>query len=212
MRLGRWSVGRGREGAADERSADPPGCRSPGLAAALRRLPGERRGRLVDLGGATGPNLDLYGRIAGAVTVVDLPSACHLGGSSGPVDPDRPAAVVAEVLGRDPTPVDLVLAWDLLDYLGDRAVERLCAALAERCRPGAVLLAFVTHTDVVPSAPARWAVHLPDRLVREVGGDQAVRPGPGWPPARVEKLLVGFRVEESFVLGRGAREYVAVRG
>ena len=37
------------------------------------------------------------------------------------------------------------------------------------------------------------------------------RDNPDLPPAEVEKLLAGFRVEHSFVLRHGVREYVAVR-
>ncbi len=167
---------------------------------------------MLDLGSAIGGNLELYHELADAVAFVDLARACGLGGDRGAIEPDRPARVVSEVVAADSRPLGLVMAWDLFDYLGEEAVERLVRVIADRCARGATLLAFVTDTGAIPSRPGRWVIRAAGRIAREAGPEAALGPGPGWSPARVARLLTGFAVERTFVLACGIREYLAVRG
>ncbi len=179
------------------------------FAAALTRLGAARRARLLDLGPVVGANLEVYCGVARSVVVVDLAVACGLKESVRHGEPDRPARAVEEVLTSAPGSIDLVLAWDLLNYLSLEAVALLAARLAVELAPGAALHAFVATGAVMPARPGRWLIRSPDRLALE-SGSVAERPAPGWLPAVVEKTLSGFRVERSVVLPT-AREILAVR-
>ncbi len=179
------------------------------FAAALQRLGDARHARLLDLGPVVGANLEIFRRVARSVVVADLSAACGLGESVRLGESDRPARAVDDVLASVPGQVDLVLAWDLFNYLSLDAVAALCARLAERTSPGAALHAFIAAGGAMPARPGRWLVRASDRLVLEAS-TVAERPAPGWLPAVVEKTLSGFRVERSVVLPT-AREILAVR-
>ncbi len=58
--------------------------------------------------------------------------------------------------------------------------------------------------------PNRYRIVDSARLAYEVATTEQ-RGAPALPPAAVEKLLQGFRVEHSFVLQHGVHEYVASR-
>jgi hypothetical protein len=176
---------------------------------ALARLGDGGGARLLDLGPVVGANLEVFRRVARSVVVADLAAACGLGESVRHGEPDRAATAVEAVLASTSEQVDLVLAWDLLNYLSLDAVALLCTRLAERSAPGAALHAFVATGAVMPARPGRWIIRARDRLVLEAS-TAAERPAPCWLPAVVEKTLSGFRVERSVVLPT-AREILAVR-
>jgi len=166
---------------------------------ALARLGDAGGARLLDLGPVVGANLEVFRRVARSVVVADLAAACGLGESVRHGEPNRPATAVDAVLASTSGQVDLVLAWDLLNYLSLEAVAFLCTRLAERSATGAVM----------PARPGRWIIRARDRLILETS-TLAERPAPCWLPAVVEKTLSGFRVERSVVLPT-ARELLAVR-
>ena len=178
------------------------------LGAAMERLGHQGRARLLDLGPAVGANLEVLRRVARSVVVVDLASSCGLGEGAPMSEPLRAARSVDDVLAAAPGAIDLVLAWDLLNYLSLEAFAALAARLALALAPGAALHAFIA-TGSMPARPGRWLIRSPDRLVFEPRSD-AERPAPGWLPAVVERTLTGFRVERSVVLP-GAREILALR-
>jgi hypothetical protein len=192
-----------------EPSPAPAEHHAVAFAAALERLGGARGSRVLDLGPVVGANLEVFSRFARSVVIADLAAACGLAESVRHGEPDRPARAVDAVLASTYGQVDLVLAWDLLNYLSLDAVALLCGRLAERSAPGAALHALIATGTVMPARPGRWLIRAPDRLLLEAS-TIAERPAPGWLPAVVEKTLAGFRVERSVVLPT-AREILAVR-
>ena len=104
----------------------------------------------------------------------------------------------------------LVLMWDVLNYLSIEQAERLLQAVAELCLPNARLHAIVFATDTMAVVPNRYRIINSARLAYEPATTE-LQGAPNLPPAAVAKLLDGFRVEHSFVLQHGVREYVASR-
>jgi hypothetical protein len=69
---------------------------------------------------------------------------------------------------------------------------------------------IVFARDTMPTTPNRYRVVDPSRLAYEPATAE-LRGAPRLPPAAVEKLVQGFRIEHSFVLQHGVHEYVASR-
>jgi hypothetical protein len=104
----------------------------------------------------------------------------------------------------------LVLMWDVINYLSVDQAERLLQSVAELCLPSARLHAIVFATDTMAAVPNRYRIIDSARLAYEPATTE-LRGAPDLPPAAVQKLLQGFRVEHSFVLQHGVHEYVASR-
>ena len=104
----------------------------------------------------------------------------------------------------------MVLMWDVFNYLSTDQTERLLQSVAELCLPGARLHAIVFSTETMTATPNRYRIVDSARLAYESTTTEQ-RVAPALPPAAVEKLLQGFRIEHSFVLQHGVHEYVASR-
>jgi hypothetical protein len=176
--------------------------RSPGLKATLVGAAARPDCRVLDLGPLVPANVAFLARFASHVSIVDLDE----NDDGGVPTPQRWRERRAAAVG----PFDLVLVWDFLDHLDRQEARSLVDWLRSVTRPGAVMF-LLFHEG--PEMPARSVVY-------EIRGEETIgyRPGgggsvaaPAIPPAEVGKLLAGFRVDASFILRHGVREYVAVR-
>ncbi|MCP4896104.1 MAG: hypothetical protein GY906_03935 [bacterium] len=190
--------------------------RSPGLGVALAGLPEDGGGRILDMSASSVVNLDQLMVVAHHVRVVDslqpndsrwsqLMPQVDSGEVIGDLEP-----VVAELFPDEWGPFDVVLAWDLLNYLTVEGVTALAQRLAGLCSPEAKLFAQVVAVGDMAALPARYRIVASDQI--EVSTATAARrSAPGWPFAKFERLLSGFEVECSFIMRHGVQEYVAVR-
>lgn len=198
----------------EEVPPEPPGPQiethsSPGLEEAVRAVPDDGARKVLDLGPSVADNVEFVSSFASYLHIVDAidrsPSASGTeGGGFGRL------GTLQALVKRHRRSFDLVLAWDLLNYLSKDQAERLMRAVAELCLPNARLHAIVFATDTMPVVPNRYRIVDSARLAYEPGTTE-LRGVPSLPPAAVEKLLKGFRIEHSFVLQHGVREYVAAR-
>ena len=188
-------------------SAVPEGVEerhSPGLAAALSALPDDRPARVLDLGAVNGANIEFHAKRGARLWVADLVRIVD----SGEIRSDELATALPGEAEDDL--FDLVLAWDVLNYLERDQVERLSSQIAGLCRPGAALLAVVITAAEMSNSPLRFTIHATESICCRATSASR-RPAPNWPPAAVERCLQGFEVKRSFVLRSGVQEYVATR-
>lgn len=213
-----WFGGRRREperprhAERTEESAEPAPevHRSLALAGLLAELPEESRLSVLDLGPAVGANLDfLSARFRCRLQVADLWASA---GTHRLADPEAdPAKLFEELLPLAGGPqIDLVLAWDLLNYLRREQIEALAEHLAPACRPGGRLFAMVLTGREIPRRPLTYELRDGGDLVyRGAGGP--TRPGPRYRPAEVDALTPGFTVDRSYLLRHGVQEYLLAR-
>lgn len=187
--------------------AELPVHRSLALAALFVEMHRERKPQVLDLGSAVGSNVEFLSRFECKLYIEDLYSA--LSSRSGDGDADE--RFFAELL---PLPegarVDVVLAWDLFNYLNRKELARLAEYLARVCRPGAMLLSLISTQKEIPAQPIRFRIVDEEKLLYEVR-TSSTRPSPRYAPAEVRDLLRGFRVDRSFLLRHGIQEYLFVR-
>jgi len=158
---------------------------------------------VLDLGPAVDSHLRLFGGYSRQVRFAGLL----------PHPPE--GAEWAEALQAIPPhpgqPYDVVLAWNVLNYLnaGDRLllIERLHELTSHRARLYVVV--DVSEEPMLP--PLRHTLLALDRVCQQAVG--VPRPAyTGLLPAQVERLLLPFEVLHAFNLRTGLREYVAVTG
>jgi hypothetical protein len=177
---------------------------SPGLEEALRATSNGADCKVLDLGSAVSSNIELLSSFASHLQIVDAIDRGKAAEGSGFC---RLSALQSLVDDHRHT-FNLVLLWDVLNYLSSEQAERVIAAVAELCFPNARLYAIVFATDTMPELPNRYRIVDGAHLAYEPTTAE-LRGAPSLPPAAVEKLLEGFRIEHSFVLRHGVHEYVA---
>jgi hypothetical protein len=183
---------------------------SPGIQAALEKVRGEARCRVLDLGAAVASNVEMLSEFANHIRIVDLLAEDSPGVRLDELE-DRALQRAAErLLPSSWGPYDLVLTWDLLNYLGEPQTKAVARRLGELCSNGAYLYALVVSAEEMPARPSAYRILDGGNLEYRVlsPGSKA---SPRWPPLVVERILADFRIERSFVLRHGVQEYVAVR-
>lgn len=174
---------------------------SPGLRAALASPVARSGSRVLDLGPLLPANLELFSHFASHVSIAQLS-----GEEGSAAEAQNQLGRVIDLRG----PFDLVLAWDLLSYLDRNEARDLIGWLASVTRPGAVLFLMIHEGPEMPGRPGVFEIRGHDRIARRPTNCDVVS-APRIPPGDVARLLAGFRVDASFLLRHGVREYVALR-
>jgi hypothetical protein len=180
---------------------------SPGLEEALRGFLDEGDCRVLDLGCAVPSNVEYLSAVASKIQIVDAIDRDQRAGSAEGSGVCRLSSLRSLIDGHRNS-FNLVLLWDVINYLTPEQAERVLAVVAELCLPNARLHAIIFATDTMPDLPNRYRIVDGARLAYEATTTE-LRGAPSLPPAAVEKLLEGFRIEHSFVLRHGVHEYVA---
>jgi hypothetical protein len=203
---------RGDPEAADgpaERAASSGQHSSPGLAAIVAPLDPDAKCRVLDLGPAVAANIEFYGTFARHVRVLDavleLAALVVDDDDEGLID-RRLDGLMRHVDGQ----FDVVLAWDVVSHVDQVVARGLFTRLQAACSHGSRLFLMTYEGGTMPAAPQVFEIRGEDRLLYRPSSSELV-PAATIAPARVERLLGGFRVESSFLLRHGVREYAAIK-
>jgi hypothetical protein len=190
---------------------EPEVHRSLALGELFAGLDPGRRLHVLDLGPAVGANVafltagfpcrlhvaDLYGTLAAEGTRATDPEA-DLGG------------LFRRALPAPERGFDLVLGWDLVDYLTRPQIRALAGALAPLCRPGGEVFLMVSTGREIPQNPGTYQFRDAGTLVYR-GRTERTRAGPRYRPADIDELMRGFTVDRSYLLRHGVQEYLLAR-
>ncbi len=163
---------------------------------------------MLDLGRGFGSNIEFLSRFATRICVEDL---YHTLASLGlPFSGDkRVYCPVYETLlpYRDQTRFDVILAWNLLDYLDRDDIRRLSARLAAICNPGALVYAMISIRPKIPETPANFKIIDEQNLVYQQTA-VAQCDGPRYTQVKLLEWMSQFRVKRTFLLRNGMQEYL----
>jgi hypothetical protein len=183
--------------------------RSLALPAVFAALSRGHKLNVLDLGAALGSNVERLSEFGCRLDIEDLYASKSAAAEGGTLGPEFFAELVAPEEGRQ---FDLVLAWDLFNYLDRKELASLGRRLRQLCRPGALVFALVSYHKTIPAQPIRFRFidQDQDQLIYE-RRTMVERPGPRFAPAEFNELLRGFRVDRSFLLRHGIQEYLFLR-
>jgi hypothetical protein len=189
---------------------EPESHRSLALAALFEEIRG-RKVTVLDLGSPVGSNVDFLSRYGCKLFIEDLYAALASRVSSGEEGGLAGPEFFAEFLSLpEDTRFDVILAWDLFNYL--RRPELACFGelLRRYTDAGALAFALISYHKQIPAQPYRFKIRDERTLIydRRTAGE---RPSPRFVPYEVTGLLKGFRVDRSFLLQHGIQEYLLVR-
>lgn len=188
-----------------EADSEPLDRHSLALAEVLRTVAAPGKTQVLDLGAASGANVAYLSRHACTLHIADLHRT--VGAAEGDNEEALERAFERQLPGG---PFDLVLAWDLFDYVGRTGLRVLGRLLAERTAPGSLLFALVSFHPRISDRPHRFQIVDPETL-RYGDPSGLERPSPGYREPDLVRLLPGFEVTGSYLLRHGIQEYLLTR-
>ena len=213
--LGRRNVGTATavsEGGAEDRH-------SRAFDAAVEFLLTRERRRVLDFGAAAGENVAFFSEVGCKLEILDLyPQLVER--------PDRlarthePFAIehlIRSILEARPghdengpgDTFDLLLTWDLFDFLSPEQIRGLSEGIEPYTEVGTRLMAQVSFLGTVPTTPR--SIKIQDHQTLRISSQPGQRPSPRYAEPQLLKVLPGWEVERCFLQRDGFREYLFVR-
>lgn len=187
----------------------PVAVRTPLFQNLVSRLDDEKRHVVLDLGAASTAMLGLLSRARCRVEIVDF---AHFGGIDmlNNAEPGPPLLAAAESWIREQPAhdlIDLILCWDLPNYLTLDALSALMHAVGRRARPGAVAHALICYADrEMRDSPGRF-VPTSDGELTDFGTPGLAVAAPRYSPEDLQKNMGPFVIDRARLLRNGMQEY-----
>jgi hypothetical protein len=191
-------------------AAQQPAVEYPalGLKTALEQLP-RPRASVLDLGPPLAANVARFNalKVDVRLRVADLDAAIDDLGLR-----EAPVAQWERRLGEllpwpEAERFDLVLAWDLPNYVGRDRWPKLVQRIVAQLAPGGAFHVLVRVGQTMPSHPCRFRM-VRDGVVAEENLTIDTLPAPRLPHAEVEKLHPGLVAPRSHLGKQGVQEYL----
>lgn len=171
----------------------------------------DRRGwAVLDLGPASPATVAFFNPYPCRVGFADAQASLMDMAHRWPMDPTLAWYELKEAVSVDPQrPWQLVLLWDLLDYLPGELLARLMDRLAPGLADGAYLHGFVTDgPQTVPDTPPIYQILGRDTLYRWVDPSAGRRSPPRYSPWHLQRHMPGTVQEASRQRRDGRQEHL----
>lgn len=178
------------------------------LAYALERSLKEGKAQVLDLGVLCGQTAT-YLASRGARVVLDEFDPPPLRPAPAPGEKPMPAPAIH--LDQADAAFDLVLAWEMPDFVPPDQIALFAKEIRRVLRPGGFLLLFAHLKPETPTeAPPRYRVVADDRVHREASS-RPVRKRYVHPTRDLERALTGFSIQKTQLARNQMREIVALK-
>jgi hypothetical protein len=183
-----------------------PTVRAPLFHTLMQRMADGQRWVVLDLGPARNETIALLGQFRCRLDIADL--AADLDQLDATLDVTTLQQRVQALLPqRASEAADIVLCWDLFNYLPRPVLAAVLGAVAARMRPGASGHALIAYSNRdVPDRPGRFFPVDAERLANSIG--HATRPAIRHLPEDLKGCLPGLTIERGVLLANGMREYL----
>ncbi len=191
----------------------PAALNAPLFRSLVERLESGGRHVVLDLGPASTPMLELLGQFRCRVEIVDFASFGGLARMNA-VDEEEESAddllaraemFLPEYRGEEDA-LDLVLCWDIPNYLRPPALSALMRAIASRTRPGALAHALIVYSErSMPEQPSRFQPTEDLKLASRATTAAEIR-APRYSPEDLGRTMGGFVIDRGRLLADGMQE------
>lgn len=184
-----------------------PSVHAPLFSSLIEQLATAGRRVVLDLGRARTETISLLGRFPCRLEIADLTDELESLSLVEDASPETLRERAESLLPqRRPDATDLILCWDILNYLPPPAIEALASRLAVRGLPGTVAHALIGYRDaLMPARPAGF-FPLDERHLAQPSPAPSVRPAPRYTPDTLTRCMSAFSMERAVLLSNGMQE------
>jgi len=175
------------------------------------RLRHQRKYHILDLGPALGENVDFFSQFSCKVYIEDFYQTLTSFDFFSPEDKFSYKEVFEYLLPyRKNTRFDIILSWDIFNYLERDEFQALIRHLNHFCHKGTLLFALISTSKYIPDKPMTFKILDQERLLYQTNST-VLRQCPSYQQTDLNHLMPDFRVCNSFLLRNGFKEYLFVR-
>lgn len=185
----------------------PAAFNAPLFRSLVERLDTERRYVVLDLGAASAQTIALFSHYRCRLDIADL--ADGLNAINAEADPERQREIAERLLPASQVEAtDLVLCWDILNYLEPGAVTALMSRIADRSRLETLVHMLIVYSE--PNMPVRPGHYVPlqDQSILHIPECDDERAAPRYTPEDLSRLLPGYSMERAMLLSNGMQEFL----
>jgi hypothetical protein len=162
---------------------------------------------VLDLGSASAESIEYYSGFGAKVFVEDLRSDILAAGS----DTNALASAVDKIAQRGPQRgCEVVMMWDLLNYLPRKQRRHLAQYVTQVMPPGSLLYVFLWTKPLMPDLPLRFDLLPGDEVLYRVEGPPS-RLSPLITKPDLAKLFPEFQRVRSFLSRTGIEEQLLIK-
>jgi hypothetical protein len=185
----------------------PGALNAPLFQSVIERLRGAGRCVVLDLGAARPETIRLLGEFRCRLEIADLADGLEqLNTEQTPRGLRERAESLLPARRREPT--DVVLCWDLLNYLNRPALSMLMECIAARGRRGTFAHALVVYSArKMPVRPTRF-YPVDEQHLASSAPAQAERDAPRYTPEDFALCMPRYTVERARLLRTGMQEFL----
>lgn len=173
----------------------------------MEQMQDDARRVVLDLGPARPETVATLGRFRCRLEIVHL--AEELDALNATDGPDEARALLAGLLPpARAEAIDLVLCWDLLNYLERPTLMVLMAEVLQRLRPGSQVHALIAYSTPRMSARPERIVPGDDYRLHHHAVTADEKTAPRYSPEDLTRCMPGYFVERAMLLRNGMQEFL----
>ena len=174
--------------------------RSPGVTAIYNELKASRVNHVLDLGPSSAKSFNFFTQLSCKIRFENL-NECLIDPYQKPRSGDELRAALAAYLNEfhQAEKFDVVLTWDLFNYLDMPTIEWLIARLSPFCRPNALLHTVKYVSANIPSCPRTFQILDQHQLTMQQTAELDQRYHASHETARLLRFMPHFYIENSYL-------------
>ena len=171
----------------------------------------DRKYNILDLGPAFSANVDFFSQFLCSIQIEDFYRTLNSFDFFSPENGVNYDAIYDYLLPYSKNShFDVILTWDIFNYLERDQFKYLVRHLSKFCRSGTLLLALISTLKHIPENPINFKIVDSQSLIYQTSST-VLLPCPQYQETDLNQLMSSFRVCNSFLLRHGMKEYLFVR-
>ena len=183
--------------------------KAPGFELVAGRIAAHQRTVILDLGSPCRANVDYLSQFSCVLYIGDISRALNDDPEMSVPEEERDLEGIVErlIAYGDDIRFDAILSWDVFDYMDTETSTAIMHRIGRYCRTGTLLYLTTSNGDSIPDEPGRYTIVDEQHLRFERRGT-GTRTGMKHSPRALERIMRGFRLQHSFLLGHAMQDYL----
>lgn len=178
----------------------------------FNQLDSKKKLQILDMGSACGENIDFFSSLRCKIFIEDFYHTLKQQFGERKLESLNSTELNELLLDYDKAhPFDVILMWDLFDYMPPELIKSLMEHISQYCRDGSMLFFVTSGLGKIPAQPAQFKIQDRQHL-RYVNNSPTTRESFGYKQSTYKTLLPGFKLFRGFRMSSGMEENLFVYG